>query len=256
MIIMAMDPLIHINSLKQLKNQYNSQLPKHLGLILDGNRRWAQLHGISDPTQGHLAGYQTLKKILLPIFNAGIHYLTVYALSLDNVQKRPAKEVQFLFQLLLKGVADILKEDLIYKNKVRVRLIGRIWELPLEIQAEITKLNKITEQFRDNFINFCVMYDGQEELVDAVKNIITDKIAPDQITKEILKTHLYTREFPECDYVIRTGMNDGMRLSGFLLWDIAYAEFRFRNELWPDYNAEFLLDDLKEFITRHRRKGA
>ncbi len=119
-----MEDITQIQTLEELKDQFTNKLPKHLGLILDGNRRWAQRRGIIDITQGHLAGYNTLKKILLPIFNAGIHYLTVYALSLDNVNKRSSREVKFLFQLILTGVAEVLKEELIHEKRVRVRLIG------------------------------------------------------------------------------------------------------------------------------------
>ena len=104
-----MEDITQIQTLEELKDQFTNKLPKHLGLILDGNRQWAQRRGIIDITQGNLAGYNTLKKILLPIFNAGIHYLTVYALSLDNVNKRSSREVKFLFQLILTGVAEVLK---------------------------------------------------------------------------------------------------------------------------------------------------
>jgi undecaprenyl diphosphate synthase len=99
------------------------------------------------------------------------------------------------------------------------------------------------------------MYDGQAEIVDSVKSIINNNISVDQIDQKLIKQNLYTKDFPELDYLIRTGMDDGMRLSGFLLWDASYAEFKFRNELWPEYNNEMLYADLKEYINRNRRKG-
>ncbi|MBA7573850.1 Decaprenyl diphosphate synthase [subsurface metagenome] len=102
----------------------------------------------------------------------------------------------------------------------------------------------------------CIIYDGQEEIVYAVKKIIRKGIPPDKISKETIKQNLYTHNIPEADYIIRTGMEDGARISGFLLWDSSYAEFRFRKELWPDYNEEMLLEDLKEYVRRNRRKGA
>lgn len=99
------------------------------------------------------------------------------------------------------------------------------------------------------------MYDGQEEIVDAVKNIIKNGVKVEDVDRSVIKKHLYTRDFPEVDYIIRTGMEDGARISGFLLWDASYAEFKFREDLWPDYNKEMVIEDLREYISRNRRKG-
>ena len=253
---MSKNPLEHITTLKQLKEECSDKLPLHVGLILDGNRRWIKRQGIKNVSKGHLAGYKRLKKILYPFFEAGVHYISAYALSTENVRKRSEDEVRFLFSLILKGVEDVLSEPLIQEKNVRVRLIGRTSELPVDIQDAIEKMNRATEHHHDNFINFCVMYDGQEELVDCVRGIVKDGIPAEQITKETIKSHLYTQGFPELDYVIRTGMEDGARISGFLIWDSSYAEFRFRTELWPDYNDIMILEDLKEFVRRNRRRGA
>ena len=99
------------------------------------------------------------------------------------------------------------------------------------------------------------MYDGQEEIVDAVKDIIKSGIKVEDVNRELIKDHLYTRNFPEVDYIIRTGMEDGARISGFLLWDASYAEFKFRTDLWPDYNREMVFEDIEEYANRNRRKG-
>jgi len=99
------------------------------------------------------------------------------------------------------------------------------------------------------------MYDGQEEIVDAVKEIIKTGVKEEEINKKTIKKHLYTRNFPEVDYIIRTGMEDGARISGFLLWDASYAEFKFRADLWPDYSKEMVIEDLIDFSNRNRRKG-
>ena len=248
--------LEEIQNLGDLKAHFSNQLPKHVGIILDGNRRWIKKQGIADVTKGHLAGYQRLKKILYPFFEAGIHYLTAYALSLENVAKRSEQEVRFLFKLILKGVEDVISEPLIHEKKVRVRLIGHRRDLPQDIQDSIEKMNQATAHYSDNFINFAVMYDGQEEIVDAVKSIIKLGLKPEEITREVFKQSLYTKDFPELDYLIRTGMEDGQRISGFLIWDSSYAEFRFRTDLWPDYDETMILEDLKEYVRRNRRKGA
>ena len=247
--------LATIATLDDLKTQFEDRIPLHVGLILDGNRRWIRRQGINDPTQGHLAGYKTLKKILYPFFEVGVKYLSVYALSSENVRKRSDTELNFLFKLILKGVQDVLEEPLIHEKKVRVRLIGHLNELDTDTQNAIKHMNNVTAEYNDCFINFCVLYDGQEELVDAMKKIQLKQISPPEISKQTIKENLYTAEFPELDYIIRTGMDDGARISGFLLWDSSYAEFRFRNELWPDYNEGMVLEDIKEFIRRNRRKG-
>ncbi len=250
-----MKEIEQISSLEELHNEFQEQLPVHLGLILDGNRRWIKRQGFKDVTKGHMAGYKTLKSILYPIFEAGIHYLSVYALSNENIRNRTEQEIKFLFKLIIRGVKDVLSEPLIEEKRVRVRLIGRLHELPEEIQREIEKMNKATEKFNENFINFCVVYNGQDEIVDAARKIVKSGLSFDEITRETIKQNLYTHDFPELDYVIRTGMEDGARISGFLLWDSSYAEFKFRNDLWPDYNNEMLLEDLKDYLTRNRRKG-
>ncbi len=245
-----------IDTLEELRENFGDKLPIHLGLILDGNRRWIKERGINDTLKGHLAGYNALREILNPLLVVGIHYVSVYALSIDNVKKRSKIELQYIFKILSKAIKGIMEEPKIKEHSVKIRVIGRIWELPKGNQDEIEKMHELTKYNNKNFANICVMYDGQEELVDAIKSIVESGIEPQKITKEIIKQHLYTKNFPEVDYIIRTGMEDGARISGFLLWDASYAEFKFRKDLWPDYNKDMLLDDLKEYITRNRRKGA
>ena len=119
----------------------------------------------------------------------------------------------------------------------------------------LQELIDYTKDNEKNFINLCIMYDGQEEIVDAVKKIVHDGVDSEEIDQNLIKQYLYTHDFPELDYVIRTGMEDGARISGFLLWDSSYAEFKFRKDLWPDYTREMIIEDLLEFSTRNRRKG-
>ncbi len=248
--------LEEITSLVELKEHFGTKLPRHIGLILDGNRRWIKRQGIVDTLKGHKEGYKTLRNILFPFFEAGVTYLSLYALSTENVRNRSKKEITYLFKLLLTGIEDVLKEPLIHEKRVRVKVIGRLQELPEDIQKAIDHMNKETSHYDGCFINICINYDGQDEIVDAVKSIISKGIPVDTITKKLFKENLYTHLFPEADYIIRTGMDDGARISGFLLWDASYAEYRFRNELWPEYNEQMLLEDLKEYVKRNRRKGA
>ncbi|MFX0139582.1 MAG: polyprenyl diphosphate synthase [Candidatus Hodarchaeota archaeon] len=242
------------NTLEELKKTAKDRLPKHIGLIIDGNRRWAKIRNL-DVNLGHLVGYENLKKRLFDFFDAGIHYLSLYILSLENVRKRNLKELEYIYKIMVKAVDTVINESIVKEEKVRFNAIGRISMLPPKARAKIEELIKFTKDHDQNFINLCIMYDGHEEIVDAIKEIINDGIKPESVNKDVIKTYLYTKDFPPLDYIIRTGMDDGARISGFLLWDSSYAEFKFRNELWPDYNKEMVIEDLEDYIKRNRRMG-
>jgi undecaprenyl diphosphate synthase len=204
---------------------------------------------------GHLIGYRNLKERLFDFFEAGIHYLSIYALSLENLRKRSEEEIKYIFRIILDAVDSVVKEATVKEEKVNFNVIGRIYLLPKDVREKITELIEFTKENDQNFINLCIMYDGQEEIVDAVKEIIKNGIKEEDINRDIIKKHLYTQNFPEVDYIIRTGMEDGARISGFLLWDASYAEFKFRTDLWPDYNKEMVIEDLQDYVGRNRRKG-
>ena len=204
---------------------------------------------------GHLIGYENLKDRLFDFFDAGIHYLSIYALSLENARKRSVTELRYIFKIILKAVDTVVSESTVREEKVKFDVIGRIHLLPEDVQEKIKELIEFTKDHNQNFINLCIMYDGQEEIVDAVKKITEDNIKSEDITRDLIKSYLYTKSFPEVDYIIRTGMEDGARISGFLLWDASYAEFKFRTDLWPDYNKEMIIEDIKEYLKRNRRKG-
>lgn len=240
--------------MEELKDIPKDRLPRHIGLILDGNRRWAK-RNLLNLNVGHLIGYENLKKRLFDFFEAGIHYLSIYALSLENIRKRQQKEIVYIFKIILDAVDSVIKEATVKEEKVRFNVIGRTNLLPTEVQEKIQELIDFTQEHNQNFINLCIMYDGQEEIVDAVKKMIQDDVKSEQVDCSLIKKYLYTHDFPEVDYVIRTGMEDGARISGFLLWDCSYAEFKFRKDLWPDYSREMIIEDLREYSIRNRRKG-
>ena len=222
--------------------------------LLNVDRRWA-IKNLLGANVGHLIGYKNLKERLFDFFEAGIHYLSIYALSLENLKKRSEDEIRYIFGIILDAVDAVIQEATVKEEKVNFNVIGRIYLLPEEVQAKINELIEFTKENDKNFINLCIMYDGQEEIVDAVKDIIKNGIKVEDVNRELIKDHLYTRDFPEVDYIIRTGMEDGARISGFLLWDASYAEFKFRTDLWPDYNREMVFEDLHEYANRNRRKG-
>jgi len=241
-------------TLEELKKNAKDKLPKHVGLIIDGNRRWAKERNL-DVNLGHLVGYENLKKRLFDFFDAGIHYLSLYILSLENVRKRNLKELEYIYKIMVKAVDTVINESIVKEEKVRFNAIGRISMLPSKAKKKIEQLIEFTKDHDQNFINLCIMYDGHEEIVDAIKGIINDDIDPAEINTGLIKKYLWSSKFPPLDYIIRTGMTDGARLSGFLLWDSSYAEFKFRNEWWPDYNKEMVLEDLIDFTQRKRRMG-
>jgi len=240
--------------LTDLKGLDKNKLPLHIGLILDGNRRWARKNNL-DVNLGHLVGYRTLRERLFDFFELGIRYLTIYALSLENVRKRSKEEVEYIYKIMEKAVETVLKEPIITQEKVRIKILGRLELLPEKVREKINKLVEFTKDNDKAFLNILIMYDGRAEIVDAIKEIINKGYSADEINEDLIKSHLYTKDFPEVDYIIRTGMEDGARISGFLLWDASYAEFKFRNEYWPEYSKEMMIEDLKDYITRNRRKG-
>ncbi|MFW9970425.1 MAG: polyprenyl diphosphate synthase [Candidatus Odinarchaeota archaeon] len=241
-------------TLEELKLKAKDLLPRHVGLIVDGNRRWASKRNL-DINFGHLVGYENLKKRLFDFFDAGIHYLSLYILSLENVRKRSPEELNYIYKIMVKAVDTVINESIVKEEKVKFSVIGRLSMLPHKARAKIQELIDFTENHDQNFINLCIMYDGHEEIVDAVKSIIKNSIKAEEINSELIKRYLYTKNFPPLDYIIRTGMDDGARISGFLLWDSSYAEFKFREDLWPDYNKEMVIEDLEDYVKRNRRLG-
>jgi len=231
-----------------------NKLPNHIGLILDGNRRWARKRDFNS-NMGHLEGFRTLKQRLYDFFDAGIRYLSVYALSLENMKKRSEKELKYIYKLILNAVEIVMKDSIVRNERIKFNVIGKVNLLPSEVRMKINELLEYTKDFDRAFLNVCILYDGQEEIVDAVKKIVEEGVQPQEIDRDLIKKYLYTNGFPEVDFIIRTGMDDGARISGFLLWDASYAELKFRNEYWPDYSKEMLINDLNDYAQRNRRKG-
>ena len=243
-----------VTSLEELNKVEKTNLPDHIGLIIDGNRRWAMERNL-DVNIGHLVGYENLKKRLFDFFDAGIQYLSLYILSLENVKKRKSEELDYIYQIVIRAVDTVINESIVKKEKVRFNVIGKCDMLPLDVRKKIQELIDFTKDHDQNFINLCIMYDGHEEIVDAVKGIINDGVRSEDINHNLIKKYLWSKNFPPLDYIIRTGMENGARISGFLLWDSSYAEFKFRKEFWPDYNKDMVIEDLLEYSKRNRRMG-
>ena len=240
--------------LEKLKQNAGQQFPKHVGLIIDGNRRWARKKGLS-ANAGHYAGYETLKKLMFGYADLGIKYLTIYTLSMENIRKRDPDEIEYIYEMIMRIVDDIQEDKDENKELIKFNVFGKLEVLPSEVSEKIESLIEETKEHNEYFINLAIAYDGQEEIVDAVKKMMKNGVDPDKVSLDTIKNYLYTKGYPELDYIVRTGMKDGARISGFMLWDSSYAEFKFRDEFWPDYNEKMLFKDLKEYLTRNRRKG-
>lgn len=237
---------------KKTEIDYNN-LPKHIGVIMDGNGRWATKRGLPR-SAGHSAGADTLKKIVTECNNMGIKYITVYAFSTEN-WSRPKAEVDFLMNLLL----DYLKnaEKTLAGENVVIRAIGSRAELTEEIRQQIVKTEEFTKNNDGIVMNIALNYGGREEIVSAVKNVCADvqkgDINPQEITEKVFSDYLYTAGQPDIDLLIRT--SGEQRLSNFLLWQNSYSEMWFTNKLWPDFSTEDLHQAIIDFQGRGRRFG-
>ena len=230
------------------------KVPKHIAIQMDGNRRWGKKNK-GDSLEGHKQGAITLKKIVEHCHKIGVKVLTIYGLSTENL-KRSKEELAYHFGLHKKYMKEwILDSDEFVKNKVRFQVLGRKELLPADEQEMIKQAEEKTKDFSGLFLNVCIAYNGQDEIVDATKKIIEEGIKPNEITRETIKQHLYTKDLPAPDMVIKTGMNPEKRISGFLLYDIVYSELFFTSTLWPDFSPEKLDRLIEEFNNRERRFG-
>lgn len=230
-----------------------TKMPRHIAIIMDGNGRWASLRGLLR-SAGHTAGVKTLKKILTTAVNLNLEALTVYAFSTEN-WKRPLAEVDFLMHLF----SDYLEREKLemHANNVRIRFIGRIEEFSQGIQNQI---RDATELMKDNTgvkFNIAANYGGQDEIIRAAQNLarrVADgEISADNIDAAVFEDSLDTAGQPPVDLMIRTGGD--MRVSNFMLWQAAYAEFYFTRASWPDFSPEEFIDAIVEFGNRDRRFG-
>lgn len=224
-------------------------IPKHVGYIVDGNRRWAKAHGIP-VYEGHLAGYNALKDVAIETLRQGVSYMSVYIFSTENWQ-RNASEVKKLMGLVLKLVTSDLPE--LKRNNVRLRIIGSYEGVDAKIVKAIEKAEAETASYTGGELLLCFNYGGRQEIVDAVKTIIAQGISPDMLTEELIAKNLYTPDVPDVDVIVRT--SGEQRLSNFMLWRVAYSEFIFIHKNWPDMTKDDVTFIMKEYARRNRRFG-
>ena len=229
-------------------------LPAHVAIIMDGNGRWAGSRSLKRFI-GHQQGAKSVQLVMETASRIGLPWLTLYAFSLENSLRRPRAEVNFLMRLL-KTYLDANVQRMM-DNDVRFRSIGRTSSLPSEVQDKIRWAEEATAGNRSMTLTLALNYGGRSELVDAFRSLAAEielkHIRPERISEEDIHRHLYTAHMPDPDLLIRT--SGEMRLSNFLLWQIAYTEIYFTERLWPDFRGIHLLEAIADFQRRERRYG-
>lgn len=223
--------------------------PKHLGFILDGNRRWARQHSLPE-FDGHLAGYNALREVIEGCFEMGVPYVTVYAFSTEN-WKRDKREVSNLMKLATRAVTSDLKRFV--DRDIRVRYAGRREGIGKKLLAGVEKAEEATRRLTGGTLLLCFNYGGQQEIVDAARQCVADGLIADELTEEAIAERLYVPEAPPIDLIVRT--SGEQRLSNFMLWRAAYSELLFLKKYWPDMTKQDVTDIIKEYNRRQRRFG-
>ncbi len=241
---------------KRLRSQINgSEIPEHVGLILDGNRRWARDMGMSIK-DGHQYGFEKLKEVLRWCWETGIHTVTVYALSTENFN-RSDQEMNELLRLAEKGFKDVLNSKDVEDNEVRITALGRLDLLSEPLRSTIAEVTAKTKDYGRNKLNVAIAYGGRAEIIDATKKIVESVsegiLRKDEINEGIFSKYLYTAGQKDPDLIIRTSGEE--RLSGFLLWQSAYSEFYFLDVYWPELRRIDFLRAIRTYQRRKRRFG-
>jgi len=227
--------------------------PKHIGIILDGNRRFAK-RLMLEPWKGHELGFEKLKNLFQWCKELDIREMTLYCFSMQNFN-RPKKEFDFLMDIFEKAGNEAAVNEDVHKNKIRVKTIGRTHLFPEKVQKALKKVEDSTQNYSDYKINLALAYGGREEIVDAVKKLGRDiedrKIKPEELNQETFSKFLYMDSNP--DLIIRTGGDH--RTSNFLAWQSTYSEWFFLEKFWPEFEKQDLIQVIEDYKNRERRFG-
>ncbi|HET7361567.1 MAG TPA: isoprenyl transferase [Salinimicrobium sp.] len=228
-------------------------IPKHIAIIMDGNGRWAKKQGLLR-VAGHEKGTKAVRDVVEACSEIGVEYLTLYAFSTEN-WNRPKIEVDTLMKLLVSSLKKEIKT--LRENNIKLNAIGLLHSLPQKVEKELLEVMEKTRNNDRMTLNLALSYGSREELVHAVreigKKVKSEEILPEAIDESVINEHLYTRNFPDVDLLIRT--SGEQRISNFLLWQIAYAELYFTRILWPDYRKDDLYEAIYNYQNRERRFG-
>lgn len=224
-------------------------VPRHLGLILDGNRRWAVERGLA-PNEGHKAGYKTLEEITRSAFDSGVEYVSAYVFSTEN-WNRSREEVAYLMKFILWVIRHEL--DNFRKHGIRLQTMGSKVRLGKALVKSIREAEVKTQNGTKGTLLLCLDYGGQQEIVDAMKRIVESGTPANEITAELISQNLYVPGVPPVDLIIRT--SGEQRLSNFMLWEGAYSELMFTNTKWPDFTPTELQEMFDRYAKKKRRFG-
>jgi undecaprenyl diphosphate synthase len=229
------------------------ELPRHIAIIMDGNGRWAKKK-LLNRISGHMKGVDAVREVVTACRELGIKVLTLYAFSVEN-WRRPKDEVAALMRLLKEYLVKEAEE--MVQNNIRLRAIGRVEDLPLDVQTILQETIKKTEQCDGMILNLALSYGGRSEILHVVQGILSDfqkgRIKPEEITLQRFSQYLWTWGLPDPDLLIRT--SGEFRISNFLLWQIAYTELYVTETLWPDFDRQELLKAIADYQSRERRFG-
>lgn len=232
------------------------KMPKHIALIMDGNRRFSKLQGNIDVVKGHEIGVDTLEKVLDWSIELGIEIITAYAFSTENFN-RPEHEVEGLMNLFVINFKRLVTHEKIHNNEVRVKVVGRTELLPDNVKEAINDAEESTKHYTKRLFNIAIGYDGRLEIIDSFKKIIKDvqdgKISIDDVDEDLVSQNLYTEGLDDPNLIIRTSGEE--RLSGFLLWQSSYSELYFCETLWPELRKVDFIRAIRSYQARDRRFG-
>lgn len=238
------------------RNLDKENMPKHVAIIMDGNRRYSRIQNNMNVIKGHEIGVDTLEKVLDWSIELGIEIITVYAFSTENFN-RSKEEVEGLMDLFVKNFKRIVNHEKIHKNEVKVQVVGKTELLPDNVKEAIEEAEKSTEHYNKRILNLAIGYDGRLEIVDSIKKIVNDveegKITKEDIDEELVSKNLYTGGMDDPNLIIRTSGEE--RLSGFLLWQSSYSELYFCETLWPELRKVDFLRAIRSYQERERRFG-
>ncbi len=242
---------------KWLWNQIkNGPFPIHVGIIPDGNRRWARRLGL-ESYYGHYHGYNRIREVLDWIWDLGIRIVTIYAMSSENCIFRPPEERKHLYEIVRKGLIELMNSERIHKDRIKVRVIGKLDLVPKDILEIARKVEERTRDYDGGVLNIALCYGGRQEIIDAVRRIVRDaskgRLREDDITEELFSKYLYTNGLPDPDLIIRT--SGEIRISNFLLWQSAYSELYFCEAFWPEFRKIDFWRAIRSYQRRERRFG-
>ncbi|MEM0217599.1 MAG: polyprenyl diphosphate synthase [Candidatus Nezhaarchaeales archaeon] len=240
------------------RNVKSRPMPQHVGVILDGNRRWARSKGLS-LEEGYRIGAKKVEELLNWCLKLGIKTLTIYVFSTENF-KRKTEEVNVVMKIAEETLQRVLKDERVHRYGVRVKALGRTWLLPHNVQKLLYELEEMTSNYSNYYLNVAIAYGGRAEIIDAIRHISSlvakGSLKPEDIDEKLFEKFLYTSHLPNPnpDLIVRTSGEE--RLSGFLLWQSAYSELCFLDVYWPEFRYIDLLRAIRTYQKRQRRFGA